>query len=255
MRCAVSSPTCPIRAALPAPTRRRYRRLRDPEQLLELVPAQARRGYDMRKVLEAIVDGDSLFHWSDRFGRSVICALARIDGHAVGVIASQPMQRAGVMDVPALTKEAAFADLCDTFNLPIVFFQDVPGLMIGTEAERGGILRGYERVVVRLARAEVPKIATIVRKAYGGGHIALGGRPVNPDLLLAWPGAELGFWHPRPACEPFTATGSTPSWRPRARRPMTPSSPSCKPSGRPSPSRGRPPACDPRRRDRPAAHA
>ncbi len=150
----------------------------------------------MRKVLEAIVDGDSLFPWSDRFGRSVICALARIDGHAVGVIASQPMQRAGVMDVPALAKEAAFADLCDTFNLPMVFLQDVPGLMIGTEAERGGILRGYERVVVRLARAGVPKIATIVRKAYGGGHIALGGRPVNPDLLLAWPGAELGFMAP-----------------------------------------------------------
>ncbi len=106
------------------------------------------------------------------------------------------MQRAGVMDVPALTKEAAFADLCDTFNLPMVFLQDVPGLMIGTDAEKGGILRGYERVVVRLARATVPKIATIVRKAYGGGHIALGGRPVKPDLLLAWPTAEMGFMAP-----------------------------------------------------------
>jgi acetyl-CoA carboxylase carboxyltransferase component len=100
------------------------------------------------------------------------------------------------MDVPALTKEASFADLCDTFNLPMVFLQDVPGLMIGTDAEKGGILRGYERVVVRLARATVPKIATIVRKAYGGGHIALGGRPVRPDLLLAWPTAEMGFMAP-----------------------------------------------------------
>ena len=105
----------------------------------------------MRKVLEAIVDADSLLYWGERFGRSVIIALARIDGNAVGVIASQPMQRAGVMDVPALTKEAAFADLCDTFNLPMVFLQDVPGLMIGTDAEKGGILRGYERVVVRLS--------------------------------------------------------------------------------------------------------
>jgi propionyl-CoA carboxylase beta chain len=126
----------------------------------------------------------------------VICALARIEGNPVGVIASQPMQRAGVMDVPALTKEALFADMCDTFNLPMVFFQDVPGLMIGTDAEKGGILRGYERVVVRLARATVPKVATIVRKAYGGGHIALGGRPVKPDLLLAWPTAEMGFMAP-----------------------------------------------------------
>jgi acetyl-CoA carboxylase carboxyltransferase component len=150
----------------------------------------------MRKVLEAIVDADSLLHWGERFGRSVICALARIEGNPVGVIASQPMQRAGVMDVQALSKEAAFVDLCSTFNLPMVFFQDVPGLMIGTEAERGGILAGYERVVTRLARATVPKIATIVRKAYGGGHIALGGRPVRPDLLLAWPTAELGFMAP-----------------------------------------------------------
>jgi acetyl-CoA carboxylase carboxyltransferase component len=106
------------------------------------------------------------------------------------------MQRAGVLDVAALTKLAGFADLCETFNLPMVFFQDVPGLMIGTDAEKGGILAGYERVVVRLARATVPKIATIVRKAFGGGHIALGGRPVKPDLLLAWPSAEMGFMAP-----------------------------------------------------------
>ena len=106
------------------------------------------------------------------------------------------MQRAGVMDVPALTKEAAFVDLCDTFNLPLVFLQDVPGLMIGSDAERGGILGGYERVVARLARARVPKIAVVVRKAYGGGHFALGGRPTHPDLVLAWPTAEMGFMAP-----------------------------------------------------------
>ncbi len=186
----------PDSAALPAPVAPAAEPARDPEDLLKLVPLEPRRGYDMRKVLEAIVDAESLLYWGDRYGRSVICALARVDGNPVGVIASQPMQRAGVLDVPALTKESAFADLCDTFNLPMVFFQDVPGLMIGTEAEKGGILRGYERVVVRLARATVPKIATIVRKAYGGGHIALGGRPVKPDLLLAWPTAEMGFMAP-----------------------------------------------------------
>jgi propionyl-CoA carboxylase beta chain len=100
------------------------------------------------------------------------------------------------MDVPALKKEAAFADLCDTFNLPLVFFQDVPGLMIGSDAERAGILAGYELVVGRLARATVPKVAVVVRKAYGGGHIALGGRPVHPDLLFAWPTADMGFMAP-----------------------------------------------------------
>ncbi|MHB1860097.1 MAG: acyl-CoA carboxylase subunit beta [Solirubrobacteraceae bacterium] len=186
----------PDSATLPAPLAPPAEPAREREELLRLVPAQQRRGYDMRKVLEAIVDGDSLFHWGERFGRSLITALARIEGQSVGVIASQPMQRAGVLDVPALSKEVAFVDLCERFNLPLVFFQDVPGLMIGTDAERGGILRCYERVVTKLAQASVPKIAVIVRKAYGGGHIALGGRPVKPDLLVAWPSAEMGFMAP-----------------------------------------------------------
>jgi acetyl-CoA carboxylase carboxyltransferase component len=186
----------PESAALPAPVAPPADPARDASELLSIVPQHPRRGYDMRKVLEAIVDADSLFYWGDRFGRSLICALARFDGQPVGVIASQPMQRAGVLDVPALTKEAAFAELCERFNLPLVFFQDVPGLMIGTEAEKGGILRCYERIVAHLAQATVPKIAVIVRKAYGGGHIALGGRPVKPDLLVAWPSAEMGFMAP-----------------------------------------------------------
>jgi acetyl-CoA carboxylase carboxyltransferase component len=91
---------------------------------------------------------------------------------------------------------AAFVDLCDTFNLPLVFLQDVPGLMIGSDAEQAGILGGYESVVTRLARARVPKVVVVVRKAYGGGHFALGGRPTHPDLILAWPSAELGFMAP-----------------------------------------------------------
>jgi methylmalonyl-CoA decarboxylase subunit alpha len=183
----------PDSAALPAPVAPPADPARDSEDLIRLVPSDPRRGYDMRKVLEAIVDGGSLFYWGERFGPSLICALARIDGNAVGVIASQPLHRAGVMDVPALTKESRFIDLCETFNLPMAFLQDVPGLMIGVAAEKAGVLRAYEQVVTRLARSTVPKIATIVRKAYGGGHIALGGRPVRPDLLLAWPTAEIGF--------------------------------------------------------------
>jgi acetyl-CoA carboxylase carboxyltransferase component len=168
----------------------------DAERLLEIVPREPRRGYDMRKVLRAIVDAGSLFVWSEGYGRSLITGLARIEGSAVGVLASQPMQRAGVLDVPALTKAHRFVEMCDSFNLPLVFLQDVPGLMIGAEAERGGILQCYERLAAALARARVPKIAVVVRKAYGGGHIALGGRPVKPDLLVAWPTAEMGFMAP-----------------------------------------------------------
>jgi acetyl-CoA carboxylase carboxyltransferase component len=186
----------PDSAALPAPVAPPAQPARPTEELLGLVPKHPRRGYDMRRVLDAIFDEGSLLPWGERHGPSLICALARIDGQAVGVVASQPMHRAGVLDVPALTKELALVELCDTFNLPLVLLQDVPGLMIGTDAERAGILPAYERVVSALARAEVPKVAVVIRKAYGGGHIALGGRPVNPDLLVAWPTAELGFMAP-----------------------------------------------------------
>jgi acetyl-CoA carboxylase carboxyltransferase component len=186
----------PDAADLPAPVAPPAEPARDPAELATLVPSDPRRGYDMRTVVEAVVDAESVFTWGERYGRSLITALARIDGHPVGVVASQPMQRAGVLDVPALSKELAFVELCDMFNLPLVFLQDVPGLMIGRDAERGGILKAYERVAAALARATVPKVAVIVRKAYGGGHIALGGRPVKPGLLVAWPSAELGFMAP-----------------------------------------------------------
>src|SRR5690606_30913542 len=95
-----------------------------------------------------------------------------------------------------LKKERTFVDLCDTFNIPLVFLQDVPGLLVGTDAERGGILHSYENLVTRIARATVPKIAVVVRKAYGGGHFAMGGRPTAPDFLVAWPTAEMSFMAP-----------------------------------------------------------
>jgi acetyl-CoA carboxylase carboxyltransferase component len=186
----------PDAADHPAPVAPPLDPARDPEELATLVPRDPRRGYNMHKVIEAIVDRDSVFVWGDRYGRSLITAFARIEGNAVGVVANQPMQRAGVLDVAALTKELRFVELCDTFNLPLVFLQDVPGLMIGRDAERGGILAAYERMAAALARASVPKVSVIVRKAYGGGHIAMGGRPVKPDLLVAWPTAELGFMAP-----------------------------------------------------------
>jgi acetyl-CoA carboxylase carboxyltransferase component len=186
----------PDAADLPAPVALPAEPELPADGLMDIVPREPRRGYDMRKVLRSIFDEGSIMQWGERYGRSLICALARLEGEPVGVVASQPMQRAGVLDVPALSKERRFAELCDTFNLPLIFLQDVPGLMIGTDAERGGILRCYEELASTLARTKVPKIAVIVRKAYGGGHIALGGRPVKPDTLLAWPTAEMGFMAP-----------------------------------------------------------
>ncbi|MGH3630789.1 MAG: carboxyl transferase domain-containing protein, partial [Sciscionella sp.] len=161
-----------------------------------IVPPGARSGYDMHAVFEAIADADSVLPWADDWGGSVLCALARIEGRPVGLIGNQPIVRAGALDPPALAKERSFVDLCDTFGLPLVFLHDVPGLMIGTQAERGGILHGYEAVVSRIAEATVPKVGVVLRKAYGGGHFAMGGRPAAPDFLYAWPSAELGFMAP-----------------------------------------------------------
>lgn len=186
----------PSSALLPAPGAAPAEPARPAEDLLRLVPVDPRRGYDMRRVIDAIVDAGSSAPWSPDHGRSLITTLARLDGQAVGVIANQPMQRAGVLDGDALTKELAFVELCDTFNLPLVFLHDVPGLMIGRQAEAEGILHHYERIVARLARATVPKIGVVIRKSYGGGHFAMGGRPTHPDLLVCWPTAELGFMAP-----------------------------------------------------------
>ena len=169
---------------------------REPESLAELVPLGSRAAYDMVRVLEAIADAHSIFAWGNGWGSSLITALARIDGAPVGLIANQPMIGAGALDPSALEKEHDFVAMCDTFNIPLVFLNDVPGLMIGSQAERGGILKAYEKLVARIADANVPKVTVILRKAYGGGHFAMGGRPTNPDFVFAWPSAEMGFMAP-----------------------------------------------------------
>lgn len=169
---------------------------RDPRELESIVPLGARSGYDMRDVFSCLADASSILPWADGWGSSLLCALARIEGRPVGLVGNQPIVRAGALDPAALAKEQEFVRLCDTFGLPLVFLHDVPGLMIGTQAERGGILHGYEALVSAIAEAAVPKVGVVLRKAYGGGHFAMGGRPTKPDFLYAWPSAELGFMAP-----------------------------------------------------------
>lgn len=184
----------PSNAALPAPVSDPVAPARrDPA---EVVPTGARAGYDMREVLATLADAESVLPWADGWGPSLLCALARIEGRPVGIVANQPLVRAGALDPESLAKEHDFVDLCDTFGLPLVFLHDVPGLMIGSQAERAGILHAYERTVSRIARAGVPRVGVVLRKAYGGGHFAMGGRPTRPDFLYAWPGAEMGFMAP-----------------------------------------------------------
>lgn len=186
----------PANSALPAPSAPPRAPTVDPAGLGGMVPLGAKQGYDMRGVIEAIADAASIFPWADDWGGSVLTCFARLDGQPVGIVASQPLVRAGALDASALAKEHDFVDLCDTFNLPLVFLHDVPGLMVGSEAERSGILKAYEKVALRISTVRTPKVGVVIRKAYGGGHFALGGRPTAPDFLFAWPSAELGFMAP-----------------------------------------------------------
>lgn len=186
----------PANSALPAPVAPPRDPAVDPARLAGIVPLGAKEGYDMYRVIEALADAGSILPWADEWGGSIVTCLARIEGSPVGVVASQSIVRAGALDADALHKECAFVDLCDTFNLPIVFLHDVPGLMVGTSAERSGILKAYEQLALRIATASVPKVGVVIRKAYGGGHFAMGGRPTHPDFLFAWPSAEMGFMAP-----------------------------------------------------------
>jgi acetyl-CoA carboxylase carboxyltransferase component len=186
----------PSNAARPAPLAPPAAPLLDAESLRRIVPANSRQAYDMLEVIDAVVDADTVLPWRPEAGRALVTAFARLGGQPVGVIANQPRFGAGALDAKALEKAHGFADMCDTFNVPLVFLQDVPGLMIGIDAERQGIVLWYERLVARLARARVPQVVVVIRKAYGGGHYAMGGRPTLPDLLVAWPTAEMGFMAP-----------------------------------------------------------
>ncbi|WP_423141153.1 acyl-CoA carboxylase subunit beta [Parablastomonas sp. CN1-191] len=166
------------------------------DRIEAIVPLGAKAGYDMRELIRAIADADSIFPWAEHWGPSLLTCFARLGGDPVGIVANQPIALAGALDAAALTKEHDFVAMCDTFNLPLIFLHDVPGLMVGAEAERAGTLKAYERLALRIATAEVPKIGVVIRKAFGGGHFAMGGRPTHPDFLFAWPTAEMGFMAP-----------------------------------------------------------
>ncbi len=172
----------------------------DPEratpELEALIPSEPRKAYDMRAVLQAVVDRESFFELRPHFGQSLITAFARLDGVSVGLVASQPKYLGGVIDSPAADKAAWFISLCDAYNVPLVFLQDVPGFLVGSKAEKGGIIHAGSRMIQAMARARVPRITVIVRKAYGAGQYALCGPGFAPTRVLALPTAETGTMAP-----------------------------------------------------------
>jgi methylmalonyl-CoA decarboxylase subunit alpha len=164
-----------------------------------VVPDDERAGYDMHDLLHAVVDDGSLFEIKERFAREVITAFGRLDGRPVGIVASQPQHLGGVLFVDSADKAARFIWLCDAFNIPLLFFADVPGFMIGTKVEREGIIRAGAKMLTAIAEATVPRISVIVRKAYGAGLYAFSGPGFGPDATLALPSAEIAVMGPEAA--------------------------------------------------------
>jgi methylmalonyl-CoA decarboxylase subunit alpha len=183
----------PSNATLPAPTVAPKPPAAAGETLLQVVPDRGRRAYDMRKVVDACVDAGSFFELHEQYGRSVLCGLARVEGAPVGLLANQPAHLGGALDAAGARKATKLVELCTAFGLPLVFLQDLPGVMIGVEAERERVTEHVVALFSAIARSPVPKVTVIIRKAFGFGYIAMGGPSLGTDYAVAWPNAEIGF--------------------------------------------------------------
>ncbi|MFJ9536545.1 acyl-CoA carboxylase subunit beta [Streptomyces sp. NPDC101225] len=159
--------------------------------LLDLVPADEKHSYDVRAVIEEVADDGEFFEVHEAWAPNVVCALARLDGQAVGVVANQPAVLAGVLDLEGSQKAARFVQFCDAFNIPLVTLVDVPGFLPGVGQEHGGIIRHGAKLLYAYCNATVPRIQLILRKAYGGAYIVMDSRSIGSDLSLAWPGNEI----------------------------------------------------------------
>lgn len=168
----------------------------DMARLLEIVPEARGRVYDVRRVIEAIVDKGSFFAIKERFAKVLTCGLARIDGRVVGLIASNPVFKGGALDPQACRKATSFVVMCDSFNIPLVFLTDTPGFLVGVEGERLGLAGHIMNFNHALEMATVPKLAVLMRKSYGQAYINMGG---NADEIAAWFSADVSFMDPAAA--------------------------------------------------------
>jgi acetyl-CoA carboxylase carboxyltransferase component len=161
------------------------------EALLDLVPVDTNRAYDMRAVIEQIVDEGLVFEVHTSWAMNIVCALARLDGHVVGVVANQPATLAGALDIAASEKAARFVQCCDAFNIPLVTLVDVPGFLPGVDQEHWGIIRHGAKLLYAYCNATVPRVSLVLRKAYGGAYIVMDSRSIGADIALAWPTNEI----------------------------------------------------------------
>lgn len=167
-------------------------------RILDILPESRTQVYDVRRILAVIYDKDSIFELKPRYGRSVVTALARLNGHTVGIVASNPMHKGGAIDPQSCEKVVSFLVLCDSFNIPLIFMVDQPGFLIGVEGERQGAIGRVMNWMNAISLVTVPKISVIMRKTYGQAVLNMGGGG-NADEVIAWFTAEVNFMDPRSA--------------------------------------------------------
>ena len=161
------------------------------EALLDALPPSNRQPHDMYDVIRAIVDDGEIFDMKGQWAKTIITCLARFDGRSVGIVANQPKHLGGILDNDSADKAARFVNLCNAYGIPLVFLVDVPGFMVGTKVEAEGIIRHGAKMLYAVSNATVPKITVVLRKAYGAGYFVMNGRAYEPDLIVAWPSAEI----------------------------------------------------------------
>ena len=166
------------------------------DDVLDLLPDESRRPYDMRVLVRMLADDADIFEIKPKWAQNLVTALGRMGGMPVGFVANNPKYIGGVLDVNSADKAARFVNLCDAFGIPLVFLQDVPGFVIGSHVEKQGIIRHGSKMLHAVSMATVPKITVIVRKAYGAGYYVMNGRAYEPDLIVAWPTAEISVMGP-----------------------------------------------------------
>ncbi|MGB7589546.1 MAG: acyl-CoA carboxylase subunit beta [Solirubrobacterales bacterium] len=167
--------------------------------IAEIVPVDENQPFDMREVLDALLDGDSFLEVHKRWAKELLVGYGRLEGRAIGVVANQPRQKGGVLFVDSADKAARFIQTCNAFNIPLLFLADVPGFMIGTAVERQGIIRHGAKMISAVSEATVPKLSVIVRKAYGAGLYAMAGPAFEPDCCIALPSASIAVMGPQAA--------------------------------------------------------
>jgi propionyl-CoA carboxylase beta chain len=171
------------------------------EELLDVVPDNPNKPYDMHEVIRRVIDDGVFYEVQSEFGANIVCGFAHLGGYSIGIVANQPAVLAGVLDINASLKAARFIRFCDAFNIPIVTFEDVPGFLPGVAQEHGGIIKHGAKLLFAYCEATVPKLTVITRKAYGGAYDVMSSKHIRGDFNVAWPTAEIAVMGPKGAVE------------------------------------------------------